>query len=63
MNLNQKFEYKVGHALQLLLVALSQNLNLKTFLLVNPKSFETKSQFLIWCVSYLQASLIDSGNH
>ena len=46
------------NALQVLSVALSRNLNLKTFLLVNPKSFETKSQFLIWCVSYLQTSLL-----
>ena len=47
MKLNQKFEYKVGHALQVLLVALSPNINLKTFLLVNPKSSKTESQFIL----------------
>ena len=44
MKSNLKFEYKVGYALQVLLIALSRILNLKTFLLVNPKYSRTKSQ-------------------
>ena len=47
MILNQKFEYKVGHALQVLLVALSQNLNLKTLLLVKGQFIRTESQFIL----------------